>query len=396
LFADNRAFYLGYFDFLGILCVMFTFFKRKKRELEAKIETLTAWILTYERHASAIALCTGFVWDSLTLTRVDLLYENIIIASYLIIASVVIGVLTLLDARVIRKSFIVRYRVWLPVILQFAFGGLFSAFVIFYTRSGSVFASWPFLIGLAALLVGNEFFRNRYERLTFRAGVLYTALFSFAIFFVPVMIGRMGDLVFLLSGALSLFLIWLYFYGIAQLAPTFIEAHKRTLIITIGGIFILFNALYFTNSIPPIPLSLKHIGIYHSVERLPEGVYRVRYEDAPWYQFWRASSRTFHKASGGTLYCFSAVFAPTDLNTSIYHRWEYYDGRTGAWAGSGRVSFGIVGGRDGGYRGYSWKSNAQPGLWRCSVETERGALLGRTRVYVVDAPAPPELTETRR
>jgi hypothetical protein len=44
-----------------------------------------------------------------------------------------------------------------------------------------------------------------------------------------------------------------------------------------------------------------------------------------------------------------------------------------------------VGGRDGGFRGYSFKKNIQPGTWRVDVETAEGLLLGRIGFEVVTA-----------
>ena len=47
-----------------------------------------------------------------------------------------------------------------------------------------------------------------------------------------------------------------------------------------------------------------------------------------------------------------------------------------------RVVFSIVGGRDGGYRGYSLKTNMESGWWRVRVETTRGQVLGQAQFTV--------------
>jgi hypothetical protein len=41
------------------------------------------------------------------------------------------------------------------------------------------------------------------------------------------------------------------------------------------------------------------------------------------------------------------------------------------------ISFHITGGRQEGYRGYSFKTNVPAGKWRVFVETPRGQVLGR-------------------
>ena len=58
--------------------------------------------------------------------------------------------------------------------------------------------------------------------------------------------------------------------------------------------------------------------------------------------------------------------------------------------GSGSVAsrIAIEGGRDGGYRGYSIKTNLPDGEWRCVVETEKGLVVGEVYFSVVSLIAP--------
>jgi len=151
----------------------------------------------------------------------------------------------------------------------------------------------------------------------------------------------------------------------------------------VGAIFCIFNLLYFLNVIPPVPLSLKDIGIYHSVLHRSDGTYLALYEPAPWYQFWRTTSAEY-SSNNGTAACFSAVFAPADLQTPIHHVWEYKNAG-GEWEERSRISFPISGGREEGYRGWSNKSALVPGEWRCNVETSGGALIGRISFAVLAA-----------
>jgi len=85
------------------------------------------------------------------------------------------------------------------------------------------------------------------------------------------------------------------------------------------------------------------------------------------------------------------VFAPTRLSTDIYHSWEHYDEAKGDWVEHLRSSYGISGGRDDGYRGYTLVQNYADGKWRCSVETERGQVLGREEFTVDSQNLPSEL-----
>jgi hypothetical protein len=125
------------------------------------------------------------------------------------------------------------------------------------------------------------------------------------------------------------------------------------------------------------------MGVYHSIERLAskpggsQNIYSVSYEKKLWYEFWRDTSGTYTiSADRSSVTCFSSVFAPTDLSAPVFHRWEKYNETAGKWQSMSRVSFPINGGRGDGFRGYTI-ADVSSGRWRCSVETENGALIGR-------------------
>jgi hypothetical protein len=84
-----------------------------------------------------------------------------------------------------------------------------------------------------------------------------------------------------------------------------------------------------------------------------------------------------HVQRGGSLALYSAVFAPIQLRTNIVHIWQRYDEAARLWRNESTVRFRIVGGRDGGYRGYTTKSTPAAGRWRVNIETSDGLLIGR-------------------
>ena len=388
--------------------------KRTERTSTAR---LTRLYTRYERYLSPIALGAGFVWDTLTLTRIDLWLDNLILALYLVLASGSIVLFNLYDAGKVRHRTLATYAPWLPYIIQFAFGGLFSGFVVFYSRSASVVANWPFVIILVLLLVGNEWFRRGYRRLTFQMSMFFVALFSYLIFFLPVILGTFGPKVFVLSGVASLCVILALLLGISRgisylqhIPPqpwwrrnpftregTLIQNPfwHRNLFISIGGIYLTITLLYFTNIIPPIPSALKDIGIFYRVARIDANTYEVDIALPPGYLRYlphHHAGNVFHRAPAAPVYAFSAVFAPTRLSTTILHQWSHYNEHTRAWETTDQLSFPINGGRDGGYRGYSVKRNIHPGRWRVEVVTNRGQLIGRTTFRVKDVAYPPTLT----
>ncbi|MDO8620173.1 MAG: DUF2914 domain-containing protein [bacterium] len=341
-----------------------------------------------ERRLSTASFVLGFIWDNLTLTRIDRLFDNIILASYLVVA---FGSIVLLNAhatgRLFQGSFSRRGVGLARLLLPFAFGGLFSGFLIFYSRSGSVVSSAPFLLLLATLFLGNELFRRHYQRFIFQMSVFFVTLFSYSALIIPVLLGKMGGFVFVVSGLSALFIFFLALRAVSLVAREEVEQSRHPLWVIVVIIFVTFNVLYFNNMIPPIPLSLKEIGVYHDVSRTRSGEYKLVFEEAPWYAFGKKTSGTFHLKAGEPVYAFSSIFAPTSLDTEIQHRWSYFDEGTGEWVSTGIVGFPISGGRNEGYRGYSVRETIAPGKWRVDVETLRGQIIGRFDFTVVQGGA---------
>jgi len=355
--------------------------------MHARRERIEQLIHSYERSIAPFTFIAGFIFDTLTLRRVDLWLDQLALLGFLALAGTAILVLNVYEAGRLRVRIADSVIPFVPVVMQFAFGGLFSAFIIFYTKSAAFGKSYLFLLALAVLLVGNERFRKRYQRLTFQLSIFFTALFSYSILVFPIVAGQMGVLVFLAGGLMSIFFLGLSVLALQKLIPRQILESRRAILLSIGGIYVFFHLVYFTNIIPPIPLSLKESGVYHSVMRTSEGGYHVRFEPAPWYSFFRETNAAYHwkEKEMEPVYFFSSVFAPTRLATEIFHRWYYYDEGQKEWARYAEVSFPIVGGRDGGYRGYSFVIGVRPGRWRVEVATGRGQVLGRDTFVVAGA-----------
>ena len=352
---------------------------------------LFAWVARYERHLSAAAMVAGFIIDNIFFSRVDLPQTEALFIGYIIAAAFAIALLHYIESRAGKGKPRPRWRSVLPLVTQFALGGMWSGFLIFYTRSADLSTSWPFLLVLLAIFLGNEIFSKYHDKLVFTTLLFFFGLYSYAIFAVPVFTGSIGAPTFLLSGAIAagifiLFLILLRVLGNSR----FLE---RRWAIRGGALAILvvINLFYFTNILPPLPLALKSAGVYHSIVANPLGGYIGESEtSSSWQLPWAPVLE--HVPPGGSLYVYSAVFAPVKLATTIVHHWEYYDTANKKWVTASRVSFPITGGRDGGYRGYSAKTDFVPGAWRVSIETPDGKIIGRTSFTVVDASTTPALS----
>ena len=345
------------------------------------MERIKIFFDKYESYLSSGTLVAGFIFDFLTLHRVDVFWDNFFIVLYVLLSGFSIILINLYDEGRLKGNFFDGLYEFLPFTLQFSFGGLFSAFVIFYSKSASFFTSGVFIFALVFLLIGNEFFKERYQKLVFQLGIYFVSVFSFLIFLIPVLFKRMGDGLFILSGVSSLVFISLFAFALSKFSPLRFEENRKYLALTVMSLFVVINIMYFTNIIPPIPLAMKTGEVYHSVSRNSDGTYLVTGEvDRRWYK--KLITKTVYVGADEPLYVFSSVFAPTDLNTTIFHDWQYYNESQKKWLSVTRIPFKILGGRGNGYRVFSKKENIFNGKWRVDVESERGQVIGRIRFNI--------------
>ena len=172
---------------------------------------------------------------------------------------------------------------------------------------------------ILTVIIGNEVIKKRTGWLIFNLAILFIGLFSYVVLIIPVLTGYMGSLVFIGSGLLALLAMYGFVRLLGLIIPRFIALHKRSVIFTIGLIFFILNGLYFTNIIPPIPLSLKEIGIFHQVTREADGSYALVYEDGAWWWPFKQSDNIIRAmVAEPDIYCFAAVFAPVRLSTDIF------------------------------------------------------------------------------
>ncbi len=349
------------------------------------------WWEKYEHHLGVGALVVGFTFDVLIAKNPESIADNILLVSYLFISAAIIVLLNLHKHRKAEAD-----PLFLLLILQFCFGGLTSNMLVLYGKSGTLAGSAVFIAMMVALIFGNEYLRGRYAHLRFNIAVYYFLLLTYCVMAAPTFIFHsISPGIFFLSGVISLLVMAVFGFVLFTLVLRGSYVQLKQMVASVLGIFIIFNALYFFDIIPPVPLSLKHIGVYHSVLRSSAGDYLVIYESSPWYVFWRDTSAQFNYEPGQSAYCFSSVYAPTQLSTPIYHIWEKYNTESKGWEVMSKVSYGISGGRASGYRGFSATASLTPGKWRCDVETGSGALIGRITFTAVEgAPTAPLKTAT--
>lgn len=350
-----------------------------------------------ERPISSLSLIGGFVFDALTLRRVDVFWDNFWVAGHLAIVTACVIWINLLDDAADGdgrrpETNPQKLHFWLVNIMQFSFGGLLSVYLVFYFRSGTIWTSWPFLLMLALAFIANESLKRRYARLSFQITLLFLGFYAFAIYLMPLLLHQISSRVFLISGGVSVAAIGVVLISLAVLSRhRFAGRNGWTTLASIAGVLVLVNGLYFLNLIPPLPLSLKEANIYHSLTANGPGNYTVTSEaqttdgiaSIGFIRRFFSLRETVHIKPGDSLTFYTAIFCPTRLATKIVHEWQHYDPARGEWVTPDRISLPVVGGRGGGYRTFSQVSAITAGLWRVNVETPAGQAIGRFNFRVI-------------
>ena len=240
----------------------------------------------YQKLIMPIALIGGFILDIFTLNRIDQVFDNVILISHLIIVFTTMAILFKRGPLFGNIVLSPKRRAWIETLMVFSFGALFSGFIIFYTRSGSLITSWPFLLAMLGLMLATEFRKKYFQRLSLQITVLYLAFLSWITFFLPVIIKQIGPWVFVSGVFISVVCMFGFLLLLRQSNTESFQKYQTQIIGSIIGVAVIFVGLYFARIIPPIPLSMKYDAVYYDVQRLYPG-YAAQYEKTPWYNIFR-------------------------------------------------------------------------------------------------------------
>jgi len=245
-------------------------------------------------------------------------------------------------------------------------------------------SSYVYILLLLVFLFANEILKYEKSSPTFVAGIYSMALFSYFCFSLPVLFRSISVWTFLASlivTAVISSLFWLFL-----LKKDHIDLYSTWKAVSVSLLSLLIVSLaYFGDYIPAVPLSLKTGGIYLSATRdYSTDSFQLSYEQARWNIFGADYNRTISYSKGDTLYCFAAVFAPVKLETSLKHRWQKKTNGTEEWEITDELPYEILGGRDGGFRGLSYKRQISPGEWRVDIMTQGDKIIGRIPFEVVE------------
>lgn len=344
----------------------------------------------YEKHETKVDIAFflgGFVFDVFTLSKIDDPLAILQQVAYLFVIGLILYYEFLFSCQLFqpgpRLQKVWNYR---QLAVHFLLGSLLSVYSLFFLKSASFFSSLSFVLVIMVLMVLNELKSVQQSEVNIKVGLYIICVFSFFSMMVPVVLGFVGILPFLLAMALT----GAFIYGVYRLLRRQVQDEKillRKMVIPGSTVVLMSLVFYLVGWIPPVPLSVENMGIYHNIEKT-NGAYILSHEK-PWWKFWQTGDQTFRAAPGDKVYFFASVFSPGRFKDSVYVHWYFHDPRQG-WKSTDRIPMQVTGGREKGFRGYAIKQNYSPGDWRVSVETTDRREIGRIYFSVETAEANPE------
>jgi hypothetical protein len=243
---------------------------------------------------------------------------------------------------------------------------------------------------MALLLVANESHRFKKSGLSFKFALLSLCFLCFFAYVTPIAVGSINTLVFLLSMFVGTLPIVIVGWWIQNYRASLFDRAKKQILMPSAFVMLSFLGLYMIKLIPPVPLSIPFIGVYHTVERVKEG-YQLGHE-RPWWRFWHNGDQEFYAQRSDKIFVFFRIYSPTRFSDQVQLRWYWKDNRMG-WVLQDSIPIKIVGGREEGFRGFGIKSNYQPGEWKVQVETTDNREIGRVYFSLYLSPDEPRSFE---
>lgn len=360
-----------------------------------RIERLRLYYEKNERRIAVLSFVCGFVFDITMVDRVDSWHA---ILQQVVYIAVILAALTQMffeegGAQIdpaglpFLKRGYYRYR---TALVHFFLGTLLNVYTIFFFKSASLLVSFGFLVFLVLLLWANESERVKSMGLPFKFTLLALCTLCFSANVVPIFVGSIGVTVFLasmLAGCVpQIGVAW----WIRKRKPDLFRRARRQMLVPLGCVLVGFLVFYYLRLIPPVPLSIPFIGVYHSVDKTGDE-YRLSHERPIW-RVWQHGDQEFAAQPGDKVYVFFRIFSPTRFSDQVQMRWYWKDEGRG-WLLQDTIPIKIVGGRAEGFRGYGFKSNYQPGEWKVQVETTDGREIGRVYFTLETRPEWPRTFE---
>ena len=229
---------------------------------------IRSFIQNNKKYGPVLFFVLGFLWDSLTLGRIDRLYDITILCSYLCLLSLCLFLFNIAEDGKLENTRFQKYVQYFPFAIQFFLGGLSSAYVIYFSRSVSLSKTAAFFVILVFLLFANELFKKRISNKYLQFGAYFFVSFTFFSFMLPVFLARMNTFIFILAGLVSMATTLGLLLIIYNKSPsTRAEIKLPVMLGVLAAIYTMINIFYYFNLIPPVPLALEKGMAAHKSHR---------------------------------------------------------------------------------------------------------------------------------
>lgn len=316
----------------------------------------------------------GVIYDILTLGNIDSVFSIFQQIVYLVLIGFLLYyefLYRFTEFKIINK--LEKAWAYRDFALHFLMGALLSVYSIFFIKSSSFFSSVVFIVFMLLLMVANELKVVQQRQIGLKIALYLICLFSFFSMMSPIVFGYVGRLPFYTSVVVTAIVIG-GIYKLISKKISRLKVLRSGLLYPTAIVSLLFIGFYSMGWIPPVPLSVKEMGLYHNIEKNSQGEYILSYERPQW-KFWKKGDQDFTARYGDKIYLFVRIFSPTRFNDKVLLHWQKKV--KGVWASTDKISMQISGGRSEGYRGYTYKENYSEGRWRVLVETMDEREIGR-------------------
>jgi hypothetical protein len=320
------------------------------------------------RHLGVLVFIFGFILDYLTLPNITNKYATVIGVAYA-------GVIFILLA--IRNRFKLNEKMWLNLFIQFLLGNLTSFIVVYYVRGADVLVSLPVFILIGIFVLFNELVKSNIWREKVDIFIYALNTTFLFIFISPIIFKKINDITFAIAIAFSFVFIFL----LNKIIKSENKSFASVLIYFIPGVILGF---YFLQILPAVPLTLRTAEYYDFVERQSAGEFVLgeKYKKSFFGLYNRDVKLSNLTATNSKIFFYSETVAPIDLEAKVSHIWEKKN-KNNDWIVLNEVEYTMLGGRNKGYRGYSYVnitpySEASKGEYRVRVMIDGNRYLGKS------------------
>ena len=320
----------------------------------------------------------GYVFDAFMVTEVD--EPNAIIQQiiYLILIGLILGYKLMIEGGALKvPSRFEKAWAYHPLPLHFFLGTLLNIYSLFFIKSSSLFSSGLFVLLLLFLIIANETKFLKRSKVNLKICWFVVCLFSFFSIMIPVIFGFIGWIPFLTSFFMTAVAIFAFYFAVRVRWVNKSELTAHILYPSFGVLVLLF-VFYMMGLLPPVPLAVQKMGIYHEIKK-ENGQYLVSSEKASW-KFWQEGDQDFIAEPGDKVYFFATIFSPARFDDTVLLHWMLKEKQ--GWRTTDKIPMRLLGGRKSGFRGFSVKEKYEDGDWQVRVETTDGREIGRLYFHI--------------